>query len=184
MEYEPEERPSADETRAWLEVGAHAKRLPCGPAEVQSADPPICIFRFALSTDKCHVFRPLPAALHQCAVQELLTELPHDTCPIPEPLDIPDIPDTDEATDRGTEVTEATDDDVGTPPLSGLRSADQYESGASQDTLEDGGSKHEARAHARRDRSLGLDLQPGRQRPSAAACHVLSCCHNSGFGRW
>ncbi|CAM9762592.1 unnamed protein product [Ascophyllum nodosum] len=45
MEYEADERPSADETRAWLE--------------------------------------------------ELLTELPNDTCPIPEPLEIPAIPETE-----------------------------------------------------------------------------------------
>ncbi|CAM9813754.1 unnamed protein product [Scytosiphon promiscuus] len=49
MEYEAEERPSADETRAWLE--------------------------------------------------ELLTELPNDTCAIPEPLEIPAIPETEDRND-------------------------------------------------------------------------------------
>eukprot|EP00903_Cladosiphon_okamuranus_P013094 g12213.t1 len=49
MEYEAEERPSADETRAWLE--------------------------------------------------ELLTELPNDTCAIPEPLEIPAIPEAEDQND-------------------------------------------------------------------------------------
>eukprot|EP00752_Nemacystus_decipiens_P005943 g5367.t1 len=49
MEYEAEERPSADETRAWLE--------------------------------------------------ELLTELPNDTCAIPEPLEIPAIPELEDRND-------------------------------------------------------------------------------------
>ncbi|CAN0362736.1 unnamed protein product [Pylaiella littoralis] len=89
MEYEAEERPSADETRAWLE--------------------------------------------------ELLTELPNDTCAIPEPLEIPAIP---EVEDRN--------DNAATPPASAT--VEKSELNSLQQTANFDGAD-QADCHPGRDRA-------------------------------
>lgn len=92
---------------------------------------------------KCH---PYSSFVRSTKMQELLSELPNDTCPIPEPLEVPAIPEGEDRIDSAE-----------TPPASAIIGK------SDMDGLEQTANFSDAdqtRVHAGRDRSACHALQP------------------------